>query len=514
MCEFFQGKFRQSSSIAQRLNGLDIVLLLLIVALGIMRLPEPLGGDQALFVVGSKAIASGQTLYHDFWEDKPPGIYGFVTLAGLLFGFNEIGVHCLDLFWMIGLALALRMTWVDQFRQRWIAQILPYMVVGGYFCMINFHEQMQVEALIGLPLYLVVWFLAQATQGKDRRLSYLVKAGLMGGIVMLLKIVYVPLLLALWCFYWLHGFVQRREKLIPAIYQSFLPLLLGVSLILGPVLCYLAMIGTLDDAFGALFVFPAQFLKESSPQPFKIFIWSAKIFFYKCLPLCGLAAIGSWFALHRRNFLTSQMFIWMGVGLAMIFTQKLSWWSYHFYVFLVPLNFLAALGIDRLLQRRQWWGKLIVLTLMVGLILGNGSKMVLAAQTMVRSQFNLSESGQRRYQAAVSPYYKAAIAETAFLSQPNSRPGPIYVMGNPIFYLMADRAQATSMNMWSPEIFLANQWAMVARQINEAQPPYIFVDTRWRNEYIPASFYPSLDSRYRLIRQSEAGSWYEFSGQP
>jgi hypothetical protein len=510
MYRFFQGKFRQSSSIGQRLNGLDIAFLLLIVALGILRLPEPLGGDQALFVVGSKAIASGQTLYHDFWDEKPPAIYGFVTLAGSLFGFNEIGVHSLDLLWMIGLAVGLRVTLADQFSQKWIAQVLPYMVVGGYFCMINFHEQMQVESLVGLPLYFVVWFLAQAAQGKDRR--YLVKAGLMGGIVVLFKLVYVPLLLALWCFYWLHGIVQGGEKLVPAIYQSFLPLLLGVLLILGPVLCYLGIVGTLDDAFGALFGFPAQFLKESSPQPFKIFIWSAKVFFYKCLPLCGLASIGIWFALQRRNFLTSQMFIWIGVGLAMIFTQKLSWWSYHFYLFLVPLNFLAALGMDRLLQRRR--GKLIVLTLMVCLILGNGSKMVFAAQTMVRSQFNLSESGQRRYQAAVSPYYQDAIEETTFLNQPKSRPGPIYVMGHPIFYLISNRAQAVPLNGWSPEIFLKEQWVTLAQQINEAKPSYIFVDTRWRNEYIPASFYPSLDSRYQLIRQSEAGSWYEFSGQP
>jgi hypothetical protein len=509
MYQFFQHKFKSSANLGQRLNALDIVLLLLVVTLGILRLPDPLGGDQALFLVGSKAIASGALLYQDFWEDKPPGIYGFVTLAGSLFGFNEIGVHCLELLWMLGLVLGLRITLADYFTQRWIGTVLPYLTVGGYFCMHNFYEQMQVEALMGLPLYFVVWFLYQATQVKDRRSSYLVKAGLMGGVIVLFKIVYVPLLLTLWCFYWLHGVVKRGEKIIPAIYQSFLLLLLGMSLVVGPVLGYLAIVGTLDDAFNALFGFPAQLLKESDSQPFIIYTWAARLFFYKCLPLCGLAAIGTFFAVRRRDFLTSQMFIWIGLGLGTIFMQKLSWWGYHFYICLVPLNFLAALGVDRLLQRKQWWRKLIVFILMLQLIWGNSSMMRLTVQTMMRSQFNLSEAGQRRYQAAISPHYKAAIQETAFLTQPNSRPGPIYVMGHPVYYLMCNRTQATSMNLWSPEIFLKDQWASLAEQINAAKPPYIFLDTLWLNRYIPASFYPSLDSRYRLIHQSQAGNWYE-----
>jgi hypothetical protein len=84
--------------------GLPLVVL---AVLGLIHLPYPFGGDQALFLLGAAALDRGEVLYVDFWDNKQPGIYFFFWLAGHLFGFSEAGVHLLELLWQALLAIVL-----------------------------------------------------------------------------------------------------------------------------------------------------------------------------------------------------------------------------------------------------------------------------------------------------------------------------------------------------------------------------------------------------------------------
>jgi len=42
---------------------------------------EPLGIDQSLWASAVRGLSRGQLLYHDVWEQRPPGIY-WTYLAG------------------------------------------------------------------------------------------------------------------------------------------------------------------------------------------------------------------------------------------------------------------------------------------------------------------------------------------------------------------------------------------------------------------------------------------------
>jgi hypothetical protein len=498
-----------------RLSRLDYIAFGTVLLLGIMRLPEPLWGDQALFLVGGEAIHAGALLYRDFWDLKPPGIYGLYTLAGSLFGFHEVGMHLMDLLWMLGLALGLRVTLGNRFSTPWVAKLLPWIAVGTYFAIIDPRQQMQVESLVGLPLYFTAWFLTKAGQLPFRergyRWRYLVLAGVTGGIVLLMKLIYLPLLLAFWTIYLLHGVLKRGEKLWLSLGDSFGFLLLGVMLPITPVLLYWLVTGTLDDAFYTMFQHPPKMLKEL-PHIEPVRFWKAFAWFCRNFtPMLVLAGVAIVYSFRRLDLLMMQMSVWLGLGLLMVFAQSQSWWTYHFVLFLVPVAVLGGLGMDCLWRSRQSFRRGFVIAALLYMVALNLLGFAQMTLSMVRSQFDFTATGLARYHRLVSPVYAEATAETAFLKQPNSLPGKVYFIGDPVFYLVSDRAQAVPLVGWIPEILLREQWVELVAQIQRAKPAYLFVDA-YDQSYVPESFMRSLMSDYRVLRRSQVGTWYEWVG--
>jgi hypothetical protein len=75
----------------------------------------------------------------------------------------------------------------------------------------------------------------------------------------------------------------------------------------------------------------------------------------------------------------------------------------------------------------------------------------------------------------VSGEYATVLSEVAFLREPGSLPGRIYVFGDPLYYFLSGRGQAISLNGWFMGMALTDQWQQVAAQLGEVRPPYIFV---------------------------------------
>jgi hypothetical protein len=497
------------------LSKLDYFAISTIFVLGLMRLPEPLWGDQALFLIGGEAIHNGAILYRDFWDVKQPGIYGLYALAGSLFGFNEVGIHLMDLLWMLGLALALRVTLAQAFSRPWIAQILPWIAVGSYFAAIDPRQQMQVESLVGLPMYLAVWFCLRATQQPDQRWRWLMLSGIMGGLVLLLKLIYLPLLVAFWFIYLVYCVMRRREAFLPALWQTTWPLFLGLMLPIVPVMVYWWATGTLGEALYTMLQHPPKMIQALPRKPVSALLMAMFWFVRKFLPLIILSGIAIGYSVRRLDLLTTQMVTWLGLGFGLLLAQSQSWWNYHFLFFLVPLSVLSARGLDQLLQTKQpifkTWSKACISVCLGGLVVMNAIAIVWMGGLMMRSGFDLSPEGQQRYQVMASSRYGEVVQETAFLHEGMSLSGDIYVLGDPIFYVLGDRAQAVAKLGWIPEMFLPEQWITLVAQLDQAKPPYIFVETAYR-EFIPNQVEQFLANQYRPLKQSELGIWYQQRG--
>jgi Dolichyl-phosphate-mannose-protein mannosyltransferase len=502
---------------SDRVFAVDCLMFGSIALFGLLRLAEPLWGDQALFVVGAQTIHQGGLLYRDFWDLKPPGIYGLYTLAGSLFGFTSVGVHTVDYLWMLTLAIVLRRTLTGYFKRQWIASVVPWLMVGSYFALTDFRQQMQVESLIGLPLYLVIWLTLQAAQQPAKRWRWLMLSGVMGGIVMLFKLIYLPLLLALWLVYLIH-IVRQRQPIVPALWQTSWPLAVGGLLPIVPVLLYWQSQGMLGEVFYILVQHPSKLVQTLAPRPISGLVRSVGWFAVKFSPILVLAGFGIYRNLRRLSLLTAQLIAWLGLGLGMILLQSQSWWTYHLMLLLVPLTILAGDGIDWLVdavrsaQRqgktdRQYW-KVVLGGCLGGLAVMQLWATAIVSGNMLQSTLPLTPAMQLQYQIQAAPSYRAVDRDVQFVRRAESLPGPIYVIGSPIVYLLADRAQAVALNGWIPEILLPEQWRQLETQLATARPNYIFVsledDVRLEDQ-----FKQFLQQRYGVAQRGEFGTWYQ-----
>jgi hypothetical protein len=90
--------------------GVRALALAAVVSLGALNLNYPFVADQVIALLGAKSLAAGGTLYVDFWDNKMPALFWFYRLAGEWFGFDEFGVHLLELAWMTVFAVVLMLS--------------------------------------------------------------------------------------------------------------------------------------------------------------------------------------------------------------------------------------------------------------------------------------------------------------------------------------------------------------------------------------------------------------------
>src|SRR6476646_5278673 len=77
-----------------------IALLVIAAAallLRVVTIAEPLGIDQSLWASAVRGMARGQRLYHDVWEQRPPGIYWIYLTGFRIFGWTPAAIAWLDI---------------------------------------------------------------------------------------------------------------------------------------------------------------------------------------------------------------------------------------------------------------------------------------------------------------------------------------------------------------------------------------------------------------------------------
>ena len=487
----------------------DTICVAIVGILSLLRLPEPLWGDQALFMVGGEAIRNGAVLYRDFWDVKPPGIFGAYTLAGTLFGFSGVGMHVLDVLWMGALGLMLRLTLARYFARSWIAILLPWMAVGLYLSVIQPNDQMQVESLVGLPIYTLVWCTWMAVKQPEHRSRWLFLSGVAGGVVLLFKLIFLPFIAGFWLVYLLHSLMRQRQSFVSAVGHLIVPVTLGILMPIVPVMIYWASQGMLGEIYYTLVQHPARMVKELPSKPISEFMSTSVGWFKRSFPLLVLASLAGARLWKRMDFLMIQMVVWLGLGLTVISVQTLSWWAYHFFLFLVPMTVLAGKGIEVALQSAHAkWGRVVVAIALAVLLVLNVRAIVKTGYAMTRSGLPINPENLLAYQKRISPLYSSLVNEAQWVNAPGRVPGAIYVIGNPTLYVLSHRTQAIAFLGWIPEMMLREQWTVMGKQLDKARPVYLYID-KSNVQYIPSEFWPFVNRLYKSAQETTEGTWYE-----
>ncbi|MEJ7732162.1 MAG: glycosyltransferase family 39 protein, partial [Polyangiaceae bacterium] len=226
------------------LDAVDLATLAVVVVAGLLRVPQPLHGDTLTFVHGGDVLVHGR-LYADFWDIKPPGIFYFTALGGLLFGFDEVGQHLFELLYMTvtaGLALLAARTLPGRTRRFGNLAVLlawvPHYAVGTCFF------ALQIEGIIGPAL------LASAFLGLREEKGARFASGCMAAWIIAAKQLFAPLILVFWWLSIRHrgGRAQARE--------TAAPLLAGAVLVAVVLALPFALQGTLGEVLRTVFVYP------------------------------------------------------------------------------------------------------------------------------------------------------------------------------------------------------------------------------------------------------------------
>lgn len=497
-------------------SRLELAALGGVLLLGLGHLPYPFGGDQALFTVGAVELERGAVLYRDFWDYKQPAIYWFYWLAGRLFGFHEVGVHTLELLYFLALAVILLVTLRPRFRSSFVLALVPLLTVGHYYVVSDAWHLTQVEGLVSLPLYLAAWLTARPL-GRGARWRLLL-GGVMGGVVLLFKLMLLPILLA----FALAAHVERRrsvsEPLGRTLGAAVLPVAAGILLPAGAVLAVCASTGSLGAALWTWFAFPLDMVREiATPSAWRLLgglHWFAQGFSW----LMALAVLGAVAAARRRDALALNMICWCVLGFAVILAQTQSWWEYHFHLLGVPLGVLAALALDEAWDRAtraRLFGdsakaRAVVLVGLALCVLPSGALLTRKVGYLLKEGLAWQADARQRYRESLNSSYASASRAVAFLAEAGSLPGPIFVFGNPLHYVLAGRSQAIPLNGWFMEVAPAAQWREIARQLAEARPAYVFVaptEAGLIQRHSP-ELTALLASSYRQGHRSADGTWY------
>jgi hypothetical protein len=502
-----------------KFTRLDWIVFTGVISLGLLRLSYPFDGDQALFTLGAKTIHQGGILYRDFWDLKQPGIYAFYLLAGRLFNFNELGVHLFELIYMTVFAVVLRLALSSYYQSIAIACLTPFLTVGVYYLVSTTWHLTQVEGLVGFPLFLVLWFSIKAINFKVPKFSWLFFSGIMGGIVLLFKLLFLPILGMFWIITLFHAVRNNRTPWLKTLVQMGVPIALGLSLPLLIVLGYFAHFDLLGLLYQTFIEYPPRIVAEL-PKPGKErLLQGLSWWITRFAPLIVLSGIFIAHALKRpQNAITQLLVSWLGVGLVVIAIQRQGWWEYHYLLLFVPLGLLAGKGIEMLLRQSKGrlrplrWLERIVILIVILLIVPTGFSFIKEGRTLARYHFALTSTDRLGYQSHIFSGYAEAVQETAFLQLPDSNSGNIYVFGQPLYYFVSGRGQAIPLNGWSLEFFLAEQWNELRSQLDTARPAYVFVSSVYTDmiaQHRPIADF--LATYYRPISQSFAGVWYLYS---
>lgn len=500
------------------------IALLIVTALGLVNLYIPFGADTSVHILAGKALSEGGTLYVDFWDNKPPGLYYFYYIGGTLFGFDEFGIHLFELIWLLILSLCLMVTLRTAYNTRWLSALVPVCSVGVYYATAGEDQLTQMEFLVSLPIYLSIWCAFIACKNQKRILLLYFLSGVLAATAVVFKLLLAPIMTVAWVILASSQLYQRQLTICQVLIKMVLPITIGVTLPLTAVVIWFDQQNALSEMLWTLFTYPSEAL-DVAPGASKTRLVTAAAFFTSYIApwllFAGIALV-AWLR-NRKDQLITLMLAWIATALLIFLIQRFSWWTYHALLFFLPTAILAVAGIDRTLayfnqsqpsnkQRQMLLSALIAIPLCASLT----GPFLTKAQPLLSYTWISSHKGIHEYRRIISEDYKFLSKSTRFLLKPDALPGPIYSFGRANVYTLANRQPAHKIPGTSWAFYTLEQLQDILNTLEEKQVPYIFLNKDaydkmpWKRprlySYIREN-YIEMESHTDLTSEEE-GLWY------
>lgn len=491
-----------------------VATIVVILVLGALRLFDPFSGDQALFLVAAEKLHAGGVLYRDFWDIKQPGIFAFFLGGGLLSGFTQFGLHEVDLIWELVFSIVLVLGLRESFEDRRWAAFAPLAIVGAYFTGSSSWHLLQVEGLVGLPLFCTTWFAIAALKSVRHRRTLAGLSGAAAGVAILFKLLFAGVVVA--TAFAIGAFAFRQDRRIPVL-ELAAGWCVGVLIPLAAFGSYVVHFGLLHEVVTTFFVLPLSISASPVHAPTSRLVDSALRFALYFRGIIFLAIIG--IVLVRdgcTRLWRLGSVVWLVSAAVTILVQEESWWQYQFLLLLPPMGILATFGTAAL-AGRVWttgrrgfaWLALCGVAAYIAVPLPQAG--IDTARRIFGERPYASPTALERYRAASSVEYAQAERDAAFLKHANNDARDIYVFGNPLIYVLTGRGQALGINGWALHLYTPKVWERLNVQLLAAAPPYVFVLQGYDKGLIPDRSPRTaalLVTNYAAIQATSDGTWF------
>ena len=499
-------------------------LLAISAIVGWPSLAMPFRGDTALYLNMASEMDRGAVLYRDVWDITNPGIFWFDQLAGTLFGFDEEGVRTLEWIWWTGFAFAVSLA---SKRAHGLDRLplAPAVLISGVYYFTSYGTPFhltKVEGLAGFPIVLAIGLAARASGSGTTAWRWWLAAGAAGGVVVLFKFLFVAALVMPWCYLLWRGARREGHGGVRTAALGAGMLLAGTALALAPAIRYFAAHDAWNSAWTTLVEYPRLFLAEGNRAGVSRLALSAKWFLDEYSFVGATAVLGAFASLRgTRDPCVAALALFFPAAIGIILVQRASWWSYHFLLLGIPASALAAYtwpalaasvrsALNRPLHFRERGALALAAIVLCSPWLAPGA---FAYFHIASHGFGLTPAHRRASRESLGTAYEQARSETAWLREPGSEPGPIFVAGNPSFYAFADRRPATAIHGWSLELYPRTIRDDLTAQLKSAEPVYIYVnrdpdkiDDLLRERYPAVVAW--MAEKYVVVRRTRDGVWY------
>jgi hypothetical protein len=495
--------------------------LVLIITLGLVKLPMPLHRDTATFLWIASLMDQGAVLYVDVWDVKQPGIFLFYWLAGKVFGFTSEGVHLFELVWQLTFAVVVTLALRARLAHPWLAPLAPVAILASYWAFCEPHQQTQLEILVSLPLFVCAWITTSGWRKPGRCFLGCFAAGVAAGFATLFKHLLAPIALAFLVAATL-GAGQRgttsaklESPRARILLHMWVPFAAGVMLVWGATAATFWRLGAFDAFIATNILYPLGALGDIPVAPLHRLAISVAVCAASLAPWLPFAALALARVVRSEEpALFHRMALWLLLAIPVCLVQKNTWWTYHTLLYYAPVGVLAVRGIDLVVARLHAGqaaaralpatalAALIVLPILAGFAFPMGQ----VARGPVTAMLTGEMEAWRR---AVSRDYEQAADAAAFLRD-HAPPGSVYVFGDPTITLLTPRAQAIAPQGSAWPFNLPPQWAALADDLQAARPVWVFVETHQREAiaYNSPETMAWLARDYRVVWDTPYGRWY------
>lgn len=171
-----------TSSFLQRNLAHPIILVIFVIVL-VPTFFFPLWIDQSTFVRGGEVLFGGGKLYADYFDQKPPLLFFFYGISGILFGKSDIGYRCFDFLWQLCTVLSL-LYCVQRLTKNKVTGIASAGVYALLYSSMQYSETLECESFIALAL---VWLIYLTVSTNSTKESVVLFRGALAGFIFAMK---------------------------------------------------------------------------------------------------------------------------------------------------------------------------------------------------------------------------------------------------------------------------------------------------------------------------------------